>query len=119
VARAREVQGGEARVATGVQVTRGAARSWRWRRGTAEAWHMAGEAALTSAAEEQRVKQRRCQRRETRGGGPRDLVGNCENLRDFTVNRIFPLIQSSNEEIVKIEVVELFKSYNFTLGLKF
>jgi hypothetical protein len=42
-----------------------------------------------------------------------------QNLRDFTVNRIFPLIQSSNEEMVKIEVVELFKSYNFSLGLKF
>jgi hypothetical protein len=42
-----------------------------------------------------------------------------QNLRDFTVNRIFPLIQSSNEEMVKIEVVELFKSYNLALGLKF
>jgi hypothetical protein len=80
---------------------------------------MAGEAALTPAAEEQRAKQRRCQRRETRGGGPRDLVGSCENLRDFTINRFLPLIQSSNEKIVKIEVVELFKSYNFALGLKF
>jgi hypothetical protein len=39
--------------------------------------------------------------------------------QDFTVNRIFPLIQSSNEEMVKIEVVELFKCYNFALGLKF
>jgi hypothetical protein len=56
---------------------------------------------------------------EEEGGGLRDLVGNCKNLRDFTVNRIFPLIQSSNEEMVKIEVVELFKSYNFALGLKF
>jgi hypothetical protein len=56
---------------------------------------------------------------EEEGGGPRDLVGNCKNLRDFTVNRIFPLIQSSNEKMVKIEVVELFKSYNFALGLKF
>jgi hypothetical protein len=72
----------------GVLVTRGAARSWRWRRGTAEARHMAGEAALTPAAEEQRVKQGKqsmCQRRKTRGG-PRDLVGICKNLRDFTVN---------------------------------
>jgi hypothetical protein len=54
-----------------------------------------------------------------RGEDPRNFVGNCENLRDFTVNRIFPLIQSSNDEVVKIEVVELFKSYNFALGLKF
>jgi hypothetical protein len=49
---------------------------------------MAGEAALTPAAEEQRVKQGKqsmCQRRKTRGG-PRDLVGICKNLRDFTVN---------------------------------
>jgi hypothetical protein len=43
----------------------------------------------------------------------------CKNLRDFTENRNFPLIQSPNEEKVKIEVVELFKSYNFALGLKF
>jgi hypothetical protein len=50
---------------------------------------MAGEAALTPAAEEQRVKQGKqsmCQRRKTRGGGPRDLVHICKNLRDFTVN---------------------------------
>jgi hypothetical protein len=80
---------------------------------------MAGEAALTPAAEEQRAKQRRCQRRKKRGGGPRGLIGNSKNLRDFTINRNFPLIQSSNEEMVKIEVVELFKSYNFALGLKF
>jgi hypothetical protein len=80
---------------------------------------MAGEAALTPAAEEQRAKQRRCQRRKKREGGPRGLIGNCKNLRDFTTNRNFPLIQSSNEEMVKMEVVELFKSYNFALGLKF
>jgi hypothetical protein len=80
---------------------------------------MAGEAALTPAAEEQRAKQRRCQRRKKRGGGPRGFVGNCKNLRDFTVNRNFPLIQSPNEEKVKIKVVELFKSYNFALELKF
>jgi hypothetical protein len=42
-----------------------------------------------------------------------------KNLRDFTENRNFPLIQSPNKEKVKIEVVELFKSYNFALGLKF
>jgi hypothetical protein len=60
-----------------------------------------------------------CQRRKKRGGGPRDLVGIYKNLRDFTVNRIFPPIQSSNKEKVKIEVVEVFKSYNFALGIKF
>jgi hypothetical protein len=65
------------------------------------------------------AEQSMCQRRKKRGGDLRDLVGNCKNLRDFTVNRIFPLIQSSKEEMVKIQVVELFKSYNFALGLKF
>jgi hypothetical protein len=51
-----------------------------------------------------------------RSEGPRWKL---QNLRDFTVNRIFPLTQSSNEEMVKIEVVELFESYKFALGLKF
>jgi hypothetical protein len=79
---------------------------------------MAVEVALTPAAKEQRAKQRRCQRRKKREGGPRGLIGNYKNLRDCTANRNFPLIQSSNEEMVKIEVVELFKSYNFALGLQ-
>jgi hypothetical protein len=65
------------------------------------------------------AEQRSCQRRKKRGGGPRDLVGNCKNLRDFTVDRNSPLIQSSNEKMVKMKVVELFKTYNFALGLKF
>jgi hypothetical protein len=80
---------------------------------------MAGEAVLTPAAGVQRAKQRSCQRRKKREGGPRGLIGISKNLRDFTVNKIFLLIQSSNEEMVKIEIVELFKSYNFALGLKF
>jgi hypothetical protein len=119
MARTREGQGGKARAALGLGATRGVARSWRWRRGATKAQHMAGEAVLTPAAGVQRVKQRNCQRRKKREGGPRGLVGNCKNLRDFTENRNFPLIQSPNEEKVKIEVVELFKSYNFALGLKF
>jgi hypothetical protein len=119
VARAQEGQGGGARAALRLGATRGAARSWRWRREAAEAQHMAGEAALTPAAGVQRAKQRSCQRRKKRGGGPGDFIGNCKNLRDFTVNRNFPLIQNPNEEKVKIEVVELFKFYNFALGLKF
>jgi hypothetical protein len=90
VAHAQESQGGGARAALGLGATRGASRSWRWRWGAAEAQHMAGEVALTPAAEEQRAKQRRCQSRKKRGGGPRGLVGNCKNLRGFTVNRIFP-----------------------------
>jgi hypothetical protein len=60
-----------------------------------------------------------CQRRKKRGGGPGDLVGKCKNLKGLTVNRIFPLIQNSKEEMVEIEVVEPFKSYNFVLGLNF
>jgi hypothetical protein len=51
-----------------------------------------------------------------RSEGPRWKL---QNLRDFTVNKIFPLIQRSNEEMVKIEVVELFKPYSFALGFKF
>jgi hypothetical protein len=74
---------------------------------------------LTLAVGVQRAKQRSSQRRKKRGGGPGDFVGNCKNLRDFTENRNFPLIQSSDEKKVKIEFVELFKSYNFALGLKF
>jgi hypothetical protein len=64
------------------------------------------------------AEQRSCQRRKKRGG-PRDLVGNFKNLRDFTVNRNSLLTQSSNEKMVKMKVVELFKNYNFALGLKF
>jgi hypothetical protein len=54
VPRAREGQGGEARAALGLGATRGAARSWRWRRGATEAQHMAGETVLTLAAGVQR-----------------------------------------------------------------
>jgi hypothetical protein len=71
------------------------------------------------ATEEQRADQSMCQRRKKRGGGPKDLVGICKNLRDSSVNWIFPLIQSSNEEMNKVEVVEFFKSFNFALGFKF
>jgi hypothetical protein len=60
-----------------------------------------------------------CQRRKKRKGGPKDLIGIYKNLRDFTVNRIFPLIQNSNEEMTKIKVVEFFKFFNFALGFKF
>jgi hypothetical protein len=119
VARAQEGQGEEARAALGLGSTRGEARSWRWRRGATEVQHMAGKAALTPAIGVQRAEQRSCQRRKKRGGGPRDLVGNCKNLRDLTVNRNSPLIQSSNEKMVRKKVVELFKTYNFALGLKF
>jgi hypothetical protein len=119
VAGAQEGQGGKARAALGLGATRGVARSWRWRRGATEAQHVAGETVLTPAAGVQRAKQRSCQRRRKRERGPRGLKGKSKNLRDFTANRIFPLIQSPNEEKVKIEVVELFKFYNFALGLKF
>jgi hypothetical protein len=88
VARAQEGQGEEARAALGLGSTRGEARSWT--RGATEVQHMAGEATLTPAVGVQRAEQRSCQRRKKRGGGPRDLVGNCKNLRDFTINRKFP-----------------------------
>jgi hypothetical protein len=119
VACAREGKEGGARAAFGLGATRGVARNWRWLQGAVEAQHMAGEAVLTPAAEVQRAKQRNCQRRKKREGGPRGLIGKSKNLRDFTINRNFPLIQSPNEEKVKIEIVELFKLYNFDLGLKF
>jgi hypothetical protein len=83
--------------------------------GAAHGWGNGADTSCRVVAAEQRS----CQRRKKRGGGPRDLAGNCKNLRDFTVNRKFLLIQSSNEEMVTKKVVELFKTYNFALGLKF
>jgi hypothetical protein len=53
------------------------------------------------------------------GRGPKGLVGNYKNFKDLTENRNSPLIQSSDEKMVKMKVVELFKTYNFALGLKF
>jgi hypothetical protein len=79
---------------------------------------MVGETVLTPAAGVQR-RGRGVARGGRRGGGPRDLVGNFKNLRDFTVNRNSLLTQSSNEKMIKMKVVELFKNYNFALGLKF
>jgi hypothetical protein len=76
------------------------------------------EMAGGGAAVEKREEQRRRQRRKKEEGGPRDLTGICKNFRDCTVNRYFPLIQSSNEKMAKMKVVELFKTYNFVLGLK-
>jgi hypothetical protein len=73
--RAQEGQGGKARAALGLGSTRGEARNWRWRRGVAEAQHLAREAALTPAAEMQRAKQRNCRRRKKREGGPRGPIG--------------------------------------------
>jgi hypothetical protein len=91
-------------------VTRGRGRSRRWQgaAGNGERWRSSRE------TEEQRRRQRR--KKEERG--PRDLTGICKNFRDCSVNRNSPLIQSSNETMVKMEVVELFKNYNFSLGLK-
>jgi hypothetical protein len=56
---------------------------------------------------------------EEEARGSEGLPWNLQKSQGFTVNRIFPLIQSFNMEMVKIEVVEFFKSYNFALGLKF
>jgi hypothetical protein len=76
-------------------------------------WRGAAENGRRQRSNRGAEEQRRCQRRKKRGGGPKDLVGICKNLRDSSVNWIFPLIQSSNEEMTKIEVVEFFKLYNF------
>jgi hypothetical protein len=119
VARAQEGQGGEARAALGLGSTRGEGRNWRWRRGVAKVEHMAGEAVLTPAAGVQRAKQRNRQRRKKREGGPRGLVGKTKTSGTSLKTENFPLIQGSDEKMVKIEVVELFKIYNFALGLKF
>jgi hypothetical protein len=78
---------------------------------------MAGEAATSDANQSRRAEQE--PEEEEERGGPRGFVGKNKNLRDFIVNGNFPLIQSSDEKMVKIKVVELFKSYNFALGLKF
>jgi hypothetical protein len=91
MARAQEGQGGKARAALGLGATRGVARSWRWRRGATEAQHMAGDMVLTPAAGVQWEKQSSCHRRKKREGGPRGLNGKSKNLRDFTINRIFPV----------------------------
>jgi hypothetical protein len=75
VARAREGQGGEARAVAGVQATRGVAMSWRWRRETAEARHMAGEAAASDVKQSRGAEQSARGRR--RGKGSEGLV--CKN----------------------------------------
>jgi hypothetical protein len=51
---------------------------------------MAGEAALTPAAEEQLAKQGRCQRRKKRVGGPRDLVGKIAKPQGLHCKLNFP-----------------------------
>jgi hypothetical protein len=44
---------------------------------------------------------------------------NFKSSRDFSVNQNSPLLKSSNEEMVNMKVVELFKSYLFYLGFTF
>jgi hypothetical protein len=44
---------------------------------------------------------------------------NFKSSRDFSVNPPSPLLKSSNEEMVNMKVVELFKSYLFYLGFTF
>jgi hypothetical protein len=111
VANAREARRGELERRSGWGLTRGGgarqevARDGRERR-AAVLQRSRGRAEHVPEEEEE----------GRRSEGPRWKL---QNLMDFTVNRIFLLIQSSNEEMVKIEVVELFKSYNFALGLKF
>jgi hypothetical protein len=112
VARAREGQGGEARAVAGVQVTRGVCPSRRWRRGEA--------VAAMSGSDDRQQRSRGGARGRRRGkGGLKDMFAKTKKSRDLTVNWNFPLIQKPNEKMIKIEVVEFFKSYNFSSGLKF
>jgi hypothetical protein len=60
-----------------------------------------------------------CQRKKKERRGPRDWFAKIEKSRHLTVNRNFPLIQKPNVKMMKIEVVEFFKPYNISLGLKF
>jgi hypothetical protein len=114
----RQSRGGEARAVLGLGATCGGEGSRMWRRG--------GTGAAVRGADGQRQRSRGQsrgaegrQRKKKRGGGPRGLFRIFKNLTELIVNGIFPLIQSSNEEMTKIEVVEFFKSYNFALELKF
>jgi hypothetical protein len=92
-------------------VTRGRGRSRRWQGAAGNGGRWRSRRGIE--------EQRRRQRREEEERGPRGLTGICNNFRDCTVNRYFPLIQSSNEKMVKMKAVELFETYNFALGLKF
>jgi hypothetical protein len=90
------------------------ARSRRWRLGAAEAQHMAGEAAASDA------KQSRAGARgRRREGVRRTFLEFAKPQGSHCKLNFFPLFQSSNEKMVKMKVVEFFKSYNFALGLKF
>jgi hypothetical protein len=78
---------------------------------------MVGEAAASDAKQSRGAEQEPEEEEGERGSkGP---SWNLQNLRDLTVNKNSPLILSSNEKMVKMKVVELFKIYNFALGLKF
>jgi hypothetical protein len=91
--------------------------AWRWSMaGGGEEWP---GTAGGGSGEEQKSRTEHVPEEEDKGRRSEGPCWKLQNLRDFTVNYIFPLIQSSNEEMTKIEVVELFKSYNFAFGLKF
>jgi hypothetical protein len=62
----------------GLGATRGAARSWRWRRGSSGVVVSGADAGDREA--EQALEE------EEEGRGPRDLVGICKNLKDSSVN---------------------------------
>jgi hypothetical protein len=82
-------------------------------RGSAHGWR---SGSVRREAEQRSRAGARGRRRREGSEGP---FWNLQNLRDLTVNKNSPLIQSSNEKMVKMKVVELFKTYNFALGLKF
>jgi hypothetical protein len=96
----------------GLGATRGGEGSRRRRRG--------GAGVALSGADGRRQRSRVGARGRRRGEGVRGTsLEFAKNLRDSFVNWIFPLIQSSNKEMTKIEVVEFFKCYNFALGFNF
>jgi hypothetical protein len=111
VASAREARRGELERRSGWGSTRGGG---AWQEVARDGWERRAAMLQRSRGRAKHVPKEEEEGR--RSEGPRWKL---QNLRDFTVNRILPLIQSSNEEMVKIEVVELFKSYNFALGLMF
>jgi hypothetical protein len=111
VANAREARSGELERRSGWRLTRGVDHGRRWREAARNGgrWRSSrGNRGAEETPEE-----------EEEGKRSEGLSWKCRNFRDCTVNKNSPLIQSSNEKMVKMKVVELFKTYNFALGLKF
>jgi hypothetical protein len=111
VASAREGQGGEARAALELGVTRGGEAQQEVARGSRK-WRAAALQQRSRGQRGRAGEQRGARGRRKRGGGPRDWFAKTEKSSDLTVNLNFPLIQKPNEKMIKTEVVEFFKPYN-------